>query len=363
MDIVMFLTYMLFRDPVDAATSNMLAELINAVFSKMLSILYSILPTNNNIRPNREQRRTLFNELWERDAPHVMIVRYNDEDERIGTQATITTFHINPIHAIYAFFNLLGLRDQRHPVLNNNMYYWMVAHLDGLGDPTAMDLVDNVMADLTEYNTVIHHSGIIALEIIPLLEYYGRDNATLAERPEGTTNLELVSMSDDAFAPGNYPPTPDLPTPDLPTPNSPTPNSPSPNPEPLMDLDGDVIMFDHSVPPSELNPPFLGDGSKAHLSEITPSSPLHPDSPLFATPTLGPVPLPSTNNPHAPLPDAAAHNTRACSVRNPRRRIVEPNLNARRIHACAFAGCPSRFTRSSDLARHWRSVHAGHARG
>lgn len=327
------------------------------VFSKMLSILKSILPVDNNIRPSREQRRALINELWKRDDPQIMIVRYNDEDERLGTQGTITAFHTNPIEAIYAFFHLLGDSEyQRHPALNDNMYLWLVAHLDGLGDPTAMDLVDNVMSDLTEYNTVVHHSGIIAVEIIPLVEYHNRGHDTLTELNESTTDLPLAPTSDDAFGPENYPPTPN-PEPLM---HAESPAVSTPNLGPLIDSDGDVIMFDHSVPPTELNPPFLGDGSEAYpyKTELLSASPLN--SPLFATPTPGLVPLLAANNSPAPPSNAPAHNTRVREVRIPRRRVVHPNVDARRTHACTFAGCSSRFTRSSDLARHWRSVHTGH---
>lgn len=318
----------------------------------MLSILASILPTNNNITQNREQRRALINELWKRDDPQVMIARYYDEDERIGTQESVTTFHTNPIQAIYAFFDLLGDWDyQRHPALNDNMYLWLVTHTDGLAEPTAKDLVDNVMSDLTEYNTVIHHSGIIALEIIPLLEYHSRSYGTPALKIERTIGLPLVSMSDHSFGPSNYPPTPDLGLDNHPL---------NPNPEPLFDLDGDVIMFDHSIPPSELHPPILGDGFEAYPYGTELLSPSRLDSPLFATPTPGPVPLSVAKNPPVPLPSALTHNNRTRGVRNPRRRVVVTKVDARKIHACTFAGCSTRFTRSSDLARHWRSVHTDH---
>jgi len=273
---------------------------------------------------NRNQRQSLINHLWDRDDLHVMIVRYNDEAQRIGTQGTATTFHTNPIQAIGAFFNLLGDREyQRHPALNDNMYRWLVAHTDGLAEPTANDLVGNVMSDLTEDNTVIHSSNIIALEIIPLLEYHNRGHGTLAERPDRTTDLPLL------------------------------PIPPTPNPEPLIDLDEDVVMFDHSVPPPGFIPPFVDDGSEVPPFVFSPSP---PDSPLFATPTPGPVPLPAANNPPAPSLNAPAQTTRT----NPRRRVADPNVDARRIHTCTFAGCSSRFTRPSDLARHWRTVHTGH---
>jgi len=287
---------------------------------------------------NREQRQSLVNNLWDRDDLQVMIVRYNDEAQRIGTQGTTTTFHTNPIQAINAFFNLLGDREyQRHPALNDNMYHWLVAHTDGLAEPTANDLVGNVMSDLTEDNPVIHSSNIIALEIIPFLEYHNRGHGTLAERPDRTIDPRLLPMSEDAFGPDDSPPAPDL--------------------EPLIDLDGDVAMFDHWIPPPGFIPPYIDDGSEVPPFERVLFSPSPPNSPLFATPTPGPVPLPAADNPPAPSPtNPSAQTTRT----NPRRRVADPNIDARRIHACTFAGCSSRFTRPSDLARHWRTVHTGH---
>jgi hypothetical protein len=44
---------------------------------------------------NRDQRQSLINQLWERDQPHVMIVKY-DETERIGTQTSTITCHTTP---------------------------------------------------------------------------------------------------------------------------------------------------------------------------------------------------------------------------------------------------------------------------
>ncbi|KAH0294057.1 hypothetical protein M436DRAFT_63612 [Aureobasidium namibiae CBS 147.97] len=286
---------------------------------------------------NREQRQSLINDLWDRDDLHVMIVRYNDEAQRIGTQGTTTTFHANPMQAIDAFFSLLGNREyQRHPALNDNMYQWLVAHTDGLAEPTANDLVGNVMSDLTEDNTAIHSSNIIALEIIPLLEYHNRDHGMLAGRPDRTIDPRLLPRSEYTLGLDDPPPTP--------------------NPEPLIDLDEDIVMFDHWIPPPEFIPPFVDDGSEVPPFERELFSPSPPDPPLFANPTPGPVPLPAANNTPAPSPNAPAQNTR----NHPRRRVADPNVDARRIHACAFVGCSSRFTRPSDLARHWRTVHTGH---
>jgi hypothetical protein len=285
---------------------------------------------------NREQRQTLVNELWERDEPHVMIVRYDDEAERIGTQGTTTTFHANPIQAIDAFFCLLGPRQYHdHPALNDNLYRWLIAHSDSNPEePSANDLVGDVMFDLTEDNTL--HHPILALEIIPLLEYHTRDHGTLAERLERTTDLPLVPMSEYTYGFNSDPPLPDD--------------------DMLIDTE-DVVMFDHTVPPPGLEIPLPDDETGVQY--------LSDEAELFATPTPGSVQLPAANHAPAP-PPTATHNAPALSTRARGPRVPRPRVNtnlgldARRIHACTFQGCSSRFTRPSDLARHWRDLHPGH---
>jgi len=287
---------------------------------------------------NREQRQALVNELWERDEPQVMIVRYDDAAERIGTRATTTTFWANPIQAIEAFFNLLGDRQyQRHPALNDNFYHWLSAHMYA-EEPSADDLVGDVMSDLTEDNTIYHH--IISLEIIPLLEYYNRDHGTLAERLEATTDLPLVPMSEYTYGFRDSQPSQSL------------------DGDMLIDVE-DVVMFDHSIPPPGLpGLPGLPSGPPSDYSFVVDDDD-DDETELFATPTPGPEPLPATN--HAPAhPSTSNNNARAHGAHVRRSRVAHSTLDARRIHVCTFQGCSSRFTRPSDLARHWRSLHPGH---
>jgi hypothetical protein len=268
---------------------------------------------------NKDQRQTLINEFWDDDDVHVMTVRYDDENERIGTQALIITYHSNSIQAIDAFFCLLGERQyHHHPALNDNYYRWMIAHSDP-EIPSANDLVYNVMSELTENFTVYHR--IVFLEIVPLLEYHkrghGLSSATESIDPQYPAG-ELIGT------------------------------------DTLTDVE-DVVMFDHSAPPDSMLLEELVDDDQTGL---LPTGREH-----LASQTPGPAPLPTTNN--APAPSRTVANNAPTYCTRPRGTHGRSNvvgtqsgLDARRIHACTFQGCSSRFTRPSDLARHCRNIHS-----
>lgn len=194
---------------------------------------------------NKEERQVLMDELWRRDDPHVMIVRYDDKLERIGTQAETVTFHTNPMHAIDAFYRLLtGPESQwkHHAFLKNGQYLmkWLNAHSNSQKPPTPNDLVGEVMSDLTEDRTVRHK--ITHLKIIEYLEYHTRDHGTPAQRLEATMDLPLSTTSDDAYAVYNDQPSID------PGPDPELPEGEMPSTGPLIDTD-QIVMFDHNIPP------------------------------------------------------------------------------------------------------------------
>jgi hypothetical protein len=285
---------------------------------------------------NREQRQSLINQLWERDEPHIMIVKY-DETRRIGTRTSTITCHTNPIQAIDAFFCLLGNRQHHHPALNDNLYRWLLAHSDP-EEPCARDLVVNVMSDLKEDLAV--YRQIVFLEIIPLLEFHTRDHGTLAWRLETTTNLPLTPMSEYTYGLRN---------------NQATPDPASESPEPQLSEDvmntglidrEDVVMFDFPIPPAGL--PSIVLGEYALLDDEVEVQLLPSQTELSATPTPSFAPLFAADLAPAPLP-----------VVNSISRVhdVRLGLDVRRVFDCIFQGCPSRFTRPSDLARHWRNLH------
>jgi hypothetical protein len=263
---------------------------------------------------NREQRQTLINELWDVDDPHVMISFENTNDnERIGTQASTITYHTNSIQAIDAFFCLLADRQyHHHPALNDNFYRWLIAQSDSEA-PSANDLVEVVMSDLFELTM---YPRIAFVEIINLLEYHDRGHG-----------LSSASRSSDRQLPAGE----------------------SLNTDTLTDVE-DVVMFDHSAPPDWMlleEQPLLDNGQ----AELLPTEP-EP----FASQTPGPA-LPTIST--APAPSRTVNNnapTRGTRTRN----LVGTNsgLDARRIHACTYQGCSSRFTRPSDLARHCRNIHS-----
>jgi hypothetical protein len=285
---------------------------------------------------NRAQRQSLINQLWERDQPHVMIVKY-DETEGIGTQTSTITCHTNPIQAIDAFFCLLGNRQHHHPALNDNLYRWLLAHSDP-EEPSARDLVVNVMSDLKEDLAVYRH--IVFLEIIPLLEFHTRDHGTLASRLETTTNIPLTPVSDYTYGLCNY---------------QPIPNPASESLEPQLSEDaidtglidhGDVVMFDLPIPPAGLPPMVIGE--YAFLDDEVQVQLLPSQTELSATPTPDLAPLLAADIAPALLPTVdsmpGVHSARF-------------GLDARRVFDCTFQSCSSRFTRPSDLARHWRNIH------
>jgi hypothetical protein len=277
---------------------------------------------------NREQRQSLIDQLWERDEPHVMIVKY-DKTEKLGVQASTITYHTNPIQAIDAFFCLLGDRGcHHHPALNDNLYRWLTAHSNP-DQPSAKDFVDDVMSDLNEYLTFRHH--IVFIEIIPLLEHYTRDHDTLASRLETTTDIPLVPMPEYTYGLCSY---------------QPTPNPASGSLEREMTNVGDVAMFDHWIPPARL--PFEVPAEHSFLDDEAQALLLPSQTDLFATPTLSPAALSAANVAPAPLP--AVNNI-------PRVHNSRLNLDARRAFACTVPSCPSRSTRPSDLARHCRNNH------
>jgi hypothetical protein len=285
---------------------------------------------------DRDQRQSLINQLWERDQPHVMIVKY-DETERIGTQTPTITCHTNPIQAIDAFFCLLGNRQHHHPALNDNLYRWLLAHSDP-EEPSAKDLVVNVMSDLKEDLAV--YQPIVFLEIIPLLEFHTRDRGTLACRLEMATDLPLTPMFEYTYGLRNYQPTP-----------NPASESLAPGLfEDAMDTGlidhGDVVMFDLSIPPTGLPPMVFGE--YALLDDEVQVQLLPSQTELSATPTPGFAPLLAADIAPAPLP-----------VVNSISRVhdVRLGLDVRRVFDCTFQSCSSRFTRPSDLARHWRNIH------
>jgi hypothetical protein len=270
---------------------------------------------------NREERQSLINELWVIDDPHVIISCENmNGNERIGTRASTITYHTNPIQAIDAFFCLLAERQyHHHPALNDNFYRWLIAQSDSEA-PSANDLVENVMSDLLELTI---YPRITFVEIIPLLEYHNRGHG---------------------INPASRSPDPQLPA------------SESLNTDTLTDVE-DVVMFDHSAPPDSMlheEQLFLNDDQ----AELLPTEPE-----VFASQTAGPAPSPTTNTAPAPFRtvgnDAPTHATRARGTRS-RSNLVGTNssLDARRIHACTYLGCSSRFTRPSDLARHCRNIHS-----
>ncbi|KAH0369884.1 hypothetical protein KCU65_g3037, partial [Aureobasidium melanogenum] len=178
---------------------------------------------------NKQEYKDLINELWQRDDPQVMIVRYDDELERIGTQAETPTYHTNPVQAVDAFFFLLltgpARRSHHYSFLQNDDFVPF-----GLYDPP----------------------------------FWVRGTAF-----------------------GEYPPP------------------------------GDEVQ-----------------------AQLLPSE-TEPDGPLLAEPASGPVP---------PANDAPPQEIRDMSL----------SLEARRIFACTFPGCSSRFTRPSDRRRHEQNVHRGH---
>lgn len=286
---------------------------------------------------NKEERQVLMDELWKRDDPHVMIVRYDDKIDRIGTQAETVTFHTNPMQAIDAFYRLLtGPETQwkHHAFLKNGQYLmnWLNAHSNSQKPPTPNDLVNEVMSDLTEDRAVRHE--IAYLRIISYLEYHTRDQGIVPLRLEATTDLPLFTVSKDAYAFHDDQPSID---PEL-------LEGEMPSTGPLIDTD-QVVMFDHDIPPVWIPArapgeySFLEDEVRAQLLPFE----TEPYAPLFAEPTPGPIPLPPANN---------------ASLREIRNNHL--SLDARRIFACSFSGCSSRFTRPSDLRRHWQNVHRGH---
>jgi hypothetical protein len=277
--------------------------------------------TRRTTEMNRELCQTLINELWDVDDPHVIISYENMNDhEEIGTRASTITYHTNPIQAIDAFFCLLADRQyHHHPALNDNFYRWLIAQSDPEA-PSANDLVKNVMSDLFELTM---YPRIAFVEIIPLLEYHNRGRG-----------LDPASRSPDPQLPAGEPL----------------------NTHTLTDVE-DVVMFDHSAPPDSMLPeeqPFLNDDQ----AELLPTEPE-----VFATQTSGPASLPTTNTAPAQSrtvnSNAPTHATRALGTRS-RSNLVGANssLDARRIHACTYQGCSSRFTRPSDLVRHCRNIHS-----
>jgi hypothetical protein len=190
------------------------------------------------------------------------------------------------------------------------------------------------MSDLKEDLTVYHH--IVFLEIIPLLEFHTRNYGTLAWRLEMTTVLPLVSMSEYTYSLRDYHPTSQPPEPQL---------SENETDTCLIDV-GDVVMFDHSIPPLR-SPPitpdeysFLDDGVQVQL--------LPSQTELFATPTPGSASLPAVGVAPAPL---------YAVISAPRVRKARLGLDARTVFDCSLKGRSSRFTRPSDLAHHWRNLH------
>ncbi|KAG9598972.1 hypothetical protein KCU77_g4292, partial [Aureobasidium melanogenum] len=291
---------------------------------------------------NKQERKDLVNELWKRDDPQVMIVRYDDELDRIGTQAETVTFHANPVQAIEAFLLLLltgpSRRSHHYAFLENGQYTikWLNAHLNSQKAPTPKDLVDEVMSDLTENHAVYHK--ITYITIISYLDYHTGGHDTPALRLEAATNLPLVPMPESSYALHNEQPSLD------PAPASDLPEGEMPSTGTLINAD-DVVMFDHDAPPiwDPARAPgeysFLDDEVQAQLLPFE----TEPYTPLFAESTSGPVPLPPAND----APPREIRNARL-------------SLEARRVFACTFPGCSSRLTRPSDLRRHWQNVHRGH---
>lgn len=252
----------------------------------------------------RQARQALVNELWQRDDPQVMIVRYDDELERIGTQAETLTYHTNPIQAVDAFLRLLvygsARRSHHYAFLFNGQYLirWLNAHSNSQNPPSPKDLVDEVMSDLTENHTV--YNKIIHITIISYLEYHARGRGTPAPRLEAATN--------------------------------------SPDVDDLMPFDLYTPPFwVHGRAPGECTWP-----SDEVQAQFLPSE-TEPGGPLLAEPIPGSVPLPPANN-------APPQEIRDMSL----------SLEARRVFACNFPGCSSRLTRPSDLRRHMQNVHRGH---
>ncbi|KAG9628119.1 hypothetical protein KCU64_g17991, partial [Aureobasidium melanogenum] len=291
---------------------------------------------------NKQERKDLVNELWKRDDPQVMIVRYDDELDRIGTQAETVTFHANPVQAIEAFLLLLltgpSRRSHHYAFLENGQYTikWLNAHLNSQKPPTPKDLVDEVMSDLTENHTVYHK--ITYITIISYLDYHTGGHDTPALKLETATKLPLVPMSESSYALRNEQPSLD------PAPASDLPEGEMPSTGTLINAD-DVVMFNHDAPPiwDPARAPgeysFLDDEVQAQLLPFE----TEPYTPLFAESTPGPVPLPPAND----APPREIRNARL-------------SLEARRVFACTFLGCFSRLTRPSDLRRHWQNVHRGH---
>ncbi|KAG9660365.1 hypothetical protein KCU95_g11811, partial [Aureobasidium melanogenum] len=290
---------------------------------------------------NKQERQDLTKELWKRDDPQVMIVRYDDKLDRIGTQAEALTFHTNPMQAIDAFFLLLltgpARRSHHYAFLKNGQYLikWLNAHSNSQNAPTPKGLVDEVMSDLTENHTVYHK--ITYITIISYLEYHTRGHGTSDPRLKAIINLPLVPMSEYAYVHDEQPSLDPAPASELLEGEMPSTGT-------LIHTD-DVLMFDHDPPPiwvPERAPgeySFLDDEVQAQLLPFE----TEPYTPLFAEPTPGPVPLPPAN-------DAPPRE-----IRNPRL-----SLEARRVFACTFPGCSSRLTRPSDLRHHWQNVHRGH---
>jgi hypothetical protein len=115
------------------------------------------------------------------------------------------------------------------------------------------------MSDLKEDLTVYHH--IVFLEIIPLLEFHTRNYGTLAWRLEMTTVLPLVPMSEYTYSLRDYHPTSQPPEPQL---------SENETDTCLIDV-GDVVMFDHSIPPPR-SPPITPDEYSYSMMEFKSSS-------------------------------------------------------------------------------------------
>lgn len=252
----------------------------------------------------RQARQALVNELWQRDDPQVMIVRYDDELERIGTRAETLTYHTNPIQAIDAFLRLLVLgparRSHHYAFLFNGQYLirWLNAHSNSHNPPSPKELVDEVMSDLTENHTVYHK--IINITIISYLEYHTRGCGTLGPR--------LNPASNPGF-----------------------PETETSGTDTVADTD-DLVLYDLYAPPYWIH----GRAPGEYLPLET-----EPDTPLVAEPSPAPPP---------PANDAPPQEIRDMSL----------SLEARRVFACNFPGCSSRLTRPSDLRRHQQNVHRGH---
>ncbi|CAD0107586.1 unnamed protein product [Aureobasidium uvarum] len=276
---------------------------------------------------NKEERQALIDELWKRDDSQVMVIRY-DPYNRIGTQAETVTVHSNPMQAIDAFYRLFtgpARQWEHHDFLKNGQYLinWLNAHLNP-EEPEPNDLVDEVMSDLTQDLTVYHE--ITYITIIPYDEWNTRDHGTLVERLERQHGV-LPHDNQTNIDPG-----------------------PDPQLSEMIDVD-DVVMFDHGVSPSSISPgeySLLDDEAQAQLLPFEGE----PYASLFATPTPGPIPLPSANN--APAPSRPANNPRTREIRD----TSLGDLNSRRRFPCTFTECSSRFTRQSDLRRHCLRLHS-----